>query len=231
MADIAKQVYTSRLSRWQTRILILKPGELNSDLVADLVVVDLILGEGVAIHETQELITYTALSYAWGKPVFDQRISVNGHRYPITEHLYLALQRVRHPSENWYGWIDALCINQSDSNEHSAQVANMMAIFWKGSQVRVWLGDCEKSGQGSMGRSEMLAMDYLHNCDPFFPSWAPHWNHEQPVHDLICAPQTFNLIKGLTSVREKPWQTRVWIRQEVWAAQAVQVQLGDRIIT
>lgn len=161
--EAAKRICTTKVQRWQTRILILHAGQLNDELVADLAVVDLISGEGVVVHDIQTIITYSALSYAWGLPLYDQWMTINGHIYPVTEHLYRALQRIRDESSNTELWIDALCINQQDTSERSGQVDNMLAIYWKASQVLVWLGDMPSNGEQS--KAEALGMDYLDSID------------------------------------------------------------------
>lgn len=114
--SVAKQLYLP-IKDWQTRVLILHNGPFNSPLVADLVTVDLIWSPGVVIHDTQEKIQYTALSYTWGAPDFSQRLVVNGFQCSIAENLFRYLQRRRQRLQTLALWVDAICINQHDNAE------------------------------------------------------------------------------------------------------------------
>jgi hypothetical protein len=72
--------------------------------------------------------SYSALSYTWGSADpnddltadYTEKIIVNGCTVVITENLWGALKTI-HSGEG-YLWVDALCINQQDLVERSAQV-------------------------------------------------------------------------------------------------------------
>jgi hypothetical protein len=149
---VAKDLYTP-VRAWQTRIVMLSEASSCDDLRAELRTVDLIWGEGVVFHDTQERTDFTALSYTWGDPIFSQRLILNDVAYPITENLYLFLRRCLQCTDIRRLWIDAVCINQQDDAEKSMQVANMLSIYRKASAVRVWLGEA--------GASTSLALAYL----------------------------------------------------------------------
>lgn len=113
-----------------------------------------ILGRESVLLQTFELISaprYIALSYTWGDPfpppephdttVLPQSakspdrpwpIQVNGRAFKITKNLG---EFLRHAGSNtysnhgqWY-WVDALCINQDDSEERTHQVGMMGDIY------------------------------------------------------------------------------------------------------
>ena len=100
------------------------------------------------------LFEFSALSYTWGVPKFDESIQVDGHKFPVTKNLKEALVRLRAspgPDINRpynpdappvsYWWIDAVCINQADILERNAQVAVMRRIYHSAARVQVWLGE------------------------------------------------------------------------------------------
>jgi hypothetical protein len=149
---VSKDLYTP-IKDWQTRIIVLSETSSFDDLRAELRTVDLIWGEGVVFHDTQERTDFTALSYTWGAPIFSQKLILNDIAYPITENLYLFLRRCLQCTQIRRLWIDAVCINQHDDVEKSMQVANMLSIYRKASPVRVWLGEA--------GASTSLALAYL----------------------------------------------------------------------
>jgi hypothetical protein len=58
---------------------------------------------------------YEALSYAWGTDVSSRRALVDGYPVPVTESLDLGLRRLRYDNRPRTLWIDALCMNQTDT--------------------------------------------------------------------------------------------------------------------
>lgn len=61
----------------------------------------------------------------------------------IKTNLYSALRHLRLNTRPVTLWVDALCIDQSDSLEPGQQVAKMVDIYSRASRVVVWLGDEE----------------------------------------------------------------------------------------
>lgn len=87
---------------------------------------------------------YFAMSYVWGTGPDLQpshEIIIDGRRFPITANVHAALhtRRSANPTSMRY-WIDAICINQEDDYEKSAQVALMRDIYHLAGAVLVWLG-------------------------------------------------------------------------------------------
>jgi hypothetical protein len=85
--------------------------------------------------------TYKALSYAWGSPRATRPILVNGCQHSVTVNLESALRRIRESESDLTLWIDALCINQSNNSERTAQVRLMHDIFASTEEVIVYLGE------------------------------------------------------------------------------------------
>lgn len=83
---------------------------------------------------------YRALSYMWGDESGRIPISLNGKRFSVAENLFRALCFLRR--ENFAGpfWIDAICINQDDIEEKNRQIRIMPHIYFRASEVLVWLG-------------------------------------------------------------------------------------------
>lgn len=63
--------------------------------------------------------------------------------------LHLALHQLRNETSSRVIWADAVCINQSDVEERSEQVALMGEIFRRAYQVVVWLGPEPTSHKGN----------------------------------------------------------------------------------
>ncbi|PIA96249.1 hypothetical protein CB0940_10198 [Cercospora beticola] len=141
------------------RILQLRPApRLEDPLVGTLDIVH--LNDG-----TQ----YEALSYTWGntfvndekstawieadedrmrldrafsdQPSKHGEISLCNSTLTTAANLDAALKRLRHSGNDRSLWIDALCINQDNPDERSAQVAQMAQVFAHARQTIVWLGE------------------------------------------------------------------------------------------
>lgn len=88
----------------QIRLVSILPGSWSDDVACELTIVSL-----------DDNPSYEALSYTWGDPSDTVPILLQGLESPVTKPLHLALRRLRHVGEARRMWVDALCINQSDS--------------------------------------------------------------------------------------------------------------------
>lgn len=118
------------------RILILSAGDGKDELVCRL--------EGVRLPTieagTPSHVDFEALSYTWGDPEKTHTIICNGKAFGVTTNLFEALSYLRNPSSARTLWVDALCINQDDTDERNEQVRHMLTIYQSAVRVVVWLG-------------------------------------------------------------------------------------------
>ncbi|KAF7541472.1 hypothetical protein G7054_g545 [Neopestalotiopsis clavispora] len=84
---------------------------------------------------------YEALSYAWGSSDKPEQICIDKHNVPVTASLHAALHSLRNRSLPRIIWVDAICIDQVNTEELSKQVQMMALIYAKAARVIVWLGD------------------------------------------------------------------------------------------
>jgi hypothetical protein len=70
----------------------------------------------------------------------DHRINVNGYTFFVRRNLVLALDYLRYEKGKRTLWIDAICINQSNTNERNHQVSQMGQIYRNARRVVVWIG-------------------------------------------------------------------------------------------
>ena len=82
---------------------------------------------------------FSALSYVWGPPS-ETHIPYNEIRINITDNCYDALSSLWRLYEPLLIWVDAICINQSDEKEKSAQIGLMHDIYSLAQPVYIWLG-------------------------------------------------------------------------------------------
>ncbi|KAF2028259.1 hypothetical protein EK21DRAFT_15676, partial [Setomelanomma holmii] len=124
-------------------------------------------------------------------------ILIDGRQTRIRANLRDALLEIRLEDRPRIVWIDALSINQADTEERNHQVKIMRDIYKGAGQVIVWLG----SAHGDSA----TAMDLLvHLAD-----------------DLQCY-HMFALLdwQRLTTLLSRSYWSRVWVHQEVFLARA-----------
>jgi Heterokaryon incompatibility protein (HET) len=83
---------------------------------------------------------YAALSYVWGEPKDKVPIEIDGKFIHVTKNCQAALRALRHSMDTKIVWVDAICINQDNSEEKSDQVALMGDIYRKAERTFAWLG-------------------------------------------------------------------------------------------
>lgn len=200
------------LRPWQTRLIVLQPGKLGSEICCNLTTVDVIDGPGLGISGTSDIVAYEALSYSWGHPALLYSISCNETQFGITEELAFALQYLRLEDAERYLWCDAICINQQDLLEKARQVKNMLRIFEKADRVVAWLG---RPLPTSARFFEMIELA------------GPTSGGDLPQkHQDDCAAAIRNIALAVSEHLESAWFRRTWIRQEVYAAKKLILQTG-----
>jgi hypothetical protein len=103
---------------------------------------------------------YEALSYAWGAlETSGPTIVLSGRVFRISTELDSALRRLRRPDEARTFWIDAICINQTDTAERSSQVAVMKDIYRSAERVVAWLGEESSDSNRAMAFLKEMAME------------------------------------------------------------------------
>ena len=96
---------------------------------------------------------YTVLSYEWGDPERTVEILLNGKVFTARHNLGLFLNRMKLAAQQKCSkcsrgttallWIDALCVDQTNTTERNAQVQLMGTIYRDAREVVVWLGWAE----------------------------------------------------------------------------------------
>ena len=147
---------------------------------------------------------YDALSYVWGCPdPIDTVILGQNKCTRVAENLRKALVALRLRKASRTLWIDAICIDQKNSQERGHQVRLMQAIYSQANTVRVWLDvDVDiKSQPFRIARQLDTTRRFRHSTDvrdydPAF--WKPM----------------------LQVLRDCYWE-RVWTKQEFWLASKI----------
>jgi hypothetical protein len=93
------------------------------------------------VSTLEDNIPFEALSYTWGDPTPTGIIHLDGSQLPLTANLESALKHLRFTNMSRIIWIDALCINQQNTQERQSQVLLMGQIYGASTGVMIWLGD------------------------------------------------------------------------------------------
>jgi hypothetical protein len=195
-----------------------------------------ILEEGtlceLQVFSLQHAPRYSALSYSRLPESsivnINVRGSVNGF-FPISNDLRSAIRAIhRHRRSDWL-WIDALCINQSSTDEKNDQVPRMREIYENAYAGFVWLGN-------TIAREQAGSVDM---------EGETHLVHEEDEADL--GPQRILDIKktcgsdlGLTrekvmqllelTERHRAWWCRAWVIQEMALPARLYVCVGSQLM-
>jgi hypothetical protein len=163
---------------------------------------------------------YTALSYTWGvsdaEQVPSHIILVNGRPFRVHDNLMYFLRRQRTKHKQF--WIDAICINQNDLDEKAIQIPLMRQIFADAANVHAELGP------GTAAQEQVIRE--LHKIE-YFLSTAVEMagTHEdgRTAYDNLRIPKELqlheNFWRTLDEILLHPWWTRVWVMQEISAAE------------
>jgi hypothetical protein len=157
---------------------------------------------------------YTAVSYAWGSTERTQPMLLNGRLVNITVNLETALRHfrsfIRIPYTAAPLWIDALCINQDDNVEKSTEIQRMLSIYRGAIGVLAWLGPSDESSVAAMSKMNQFVEFYLHSGKSLTESAEEFVQKLENSHQCVAEIQT---------LMQRPWFRRVWIVQEIGAAQ------------
>jgi hypothetical protein len=180
---------------------------------------------------------YDALSYTWGDPrppLFQSIGSSHFQKQHLIEcdncainvktNLYHALQRLRRehrtsPSAlQKYIWVDAVCINQQDLSERSAQVA-LMGEIYRGAQMAV-------ARLGKSDRYTNLALKLIAQLADHPPRQIKQYG---PLDEKFPGISQKDW-EALVAFFRRDYFRRAWIVQEVILARKIVFFIGDEKI-
>ncbi|EPE28090.1 hypothetical protein GLAREA_04881 [Glarea lozoyensis ATCC 20868] len=172
-----------------------------------------------------EMPKYAALSYHWGKPVFDHFLISEGKKLQINESLHNCLKRHRQDKleKPHYLWVDAICINQKDSEELVGQILQMRKIYQTAEVVFVDFGNTTLQFY--------FAYDLLYRLKIASNILKEHLKDGVEIRDYISRHDLLPSLEGqewgiLRQLFTSSWLKRTWTIQEVTLARDVRCRYG-----
>jgi hypothetical protein len=168
---------------------------------------------------------FYALSYAWGTDVSSGNIELDSQPFAVTGHLLtglFALERQFGPAIPF--WIDAICIDQSNDIEKSAQVRRMTEIYSSAELVVVWLGPAGNDSDSFLSQLSSLneAFAGVTEIDKV---------NKHNITEYGLPPIEDQIWFAAFHLAFRPWFTRVWVVQEAVLAKSVLVSCGQHTVT
>lgn len=199
-------------------------------------------------HRTDSQVrTYQALSYTWGDGTRKVPISLNAQDFLVTTNLEDALRHMRcktleEESKQLPLWIDAICINQEDSEERDTQVRRMRSIYEQAERVVIWLGNyneptdesfrldlsrwkidrVEENSEAMARLALVLSLCLKGGADQTQSSEEVSINLNDYVH-----ANNLQVWVQLSRLFHRPWFERLWIIQELAVSRRAVVQWGS----
>lgn len=149
---------------------------------------------------------YEALSYTWVDPNLPKQelITIESTQTPVTANLYHALRTLRLTDDKRrYLWVDAVCINQRDDREKTAQVAMMRRIYSDCEQCAIWLGPLDDNVAVHHARDALEGVAWMAGEVPR-PAWLDDDNDERYM----------DACRALKAMMARGWWSRIWTVQE-----------------
>lgn len=161
---------------------------------------------------------YEALSYAWGGSDKSLSIFVDGHELPVTANLHAALSHLRNRSLDRAMWVDAVCINQADSEERGHQVQSMAKIYANASRVIVWLGeaanDSDRAFEEIRVAAEKQPVNHSSDRDRDSMDLADYIDGQSDDStDRMIRSFDKMIQQAVFAILQRPWFRRIWVRQ------------------
>jgi hypothetical protein len=226
-----------KLGEGEIRVLELHPGEHGAPLEGSIHVVSIDFKysqratrwETTYTRSTNHAVSlatgkplwYTALSYVWGIPIFDEAIRFADKSVTISSSLAAALYRLRSAKHSIFLWIDQVCINQLDIAEKEQQIPLMELIYTNATNTVIWLGDED-------GQDPNLAFDTME-----------YVYARLQMSEVQITPDDFQRLdfpptdhpswRAVRLLLQRPWLFRLWTVQEAVLSRNLYVKCGDAV--
>ncbi|PGH04264.1 hypothetical protein GX51_03609 [Blastomyces parvus] len=159
-------------------------------------------------HTTlQKAPAYEALSYEWA-----------GNS---------GLKRLRYTDRRRLIWVDAICIDQDNSQERSHQVSLMRDIYRNAQRALIWIGEEKEHTGAAFEVIPELAENWVaQGSQDDKPPPIPPRSIAEPHANQLLDPSNEALWDSIIDVFTRPYFKRTWIIQEIIVSKAATVICG-----
>lgn len=144
-------------------------------------------------------------------------------KFWIRPNLHAALVQLRSPdpANEVALWVDAICINQQDKVEKTAQVSRMHEIYSAASNVCIWLGVGEIDPEtGTVDPDETEeTFDFIRQMLSL-----------RRLDQLVQSEDHIDLWLAFVRLMRNRWFSRRWVVQELALAKEATVHCGEEVI-
>ncbi|KAI8631611.1 HET-domain-containing protein [Xylariaceae sp. FL1651] len=175
------------------------------------------------IANVTDNVSYQTISYVWGSMDSKRTIFVEGTAVELTENLFHALHRMRHATGSRWLWVDALCINQDDDAEKTAQVNMMHQIYSSCSQCAIWMGNIDTA---DLAATETEALAAARGALDAIRILAGEDTGPDLPTQLVTQHQHVQAGKALKALMSAQWWSRIWTVQEATSPRNLTVFWG-----
>ena len=170
---------------------------------------------------------YEAVSYAWGDPKSQATLQIEGASLKITTNLELALRYLRLPDKPRTLWVDAICIDQSNTEERNQQVRLMKSLYSACAVDLVWIGESNEGTENAIGIvKRMKSLNLQRLTDRGKKNFGIAGSDEifSFYKSEVKRKDSFDLLTLLNS--PKLWE-RVWVMQEIACCPRALLVIGN----
>ncbi|OAL43783.1 HET-domain-containing protein [Pyrenochaeta sp. DS3sAY3a] len=161
---------------------------------------------------------YEAISYCWGDATHLEPILCNDAVFQVTNSLHCALRRLNHYDRSRFLWADALCINQTDTEEKNFQVRLMGEVYRHATRVLIYLGE------------DVVDIRLLEKLIPTLVRARERREELGIPVSIHLADRYYAAVRyyaALHALLSRTWFSRVWIIQEIALAKDAILFCGD----
>ncbi|MCJ1438860.1 hypothetical protein MMC27_008250 [Xylographa pallens] len=175
---------------------------------------------------------FEALSYAWGNAALFDKIFLDDIYIDIGQNLSIAMRCLRLANRSRVLWIDAICINQIDTDEKNAQVTLMYMIYSQAKDVVIFLNEpIPLPKHWNVKRAFTIARRFA-EIEEVHPQVVLR---DDRVFEKLAAINRVKSIrfwvKGCKALRvffDQPWFERMWVVQEAACARHATILCGKQ---
>jgi Heterokaryon incompatibility protein (HET) len=217
--------YQELASSDEIRVLRILKGKPGDKIECSLIPSALASSKKTPSTSTAATLKYQALSYWWGNGQPNKEIIIHSYgrhktgsdkakgmferdTFYIRPNLEAALQQIRSQENDVDIWVDAICINQEDKKEKTAQVSMMHEIYAEAEKVCIWLG----AGNPEIPAATFKFLKEILNL--------------QRLDELIKTRADAEKWMLIVELMENRWFSRRWVIQELTLAKSAIVRWG-----